>query len=362
MANAKPEIGIGIIGAGRVGALRAHLAATSPQVTFLAIADKDPARAAALAQQTEAAFHSGENRAVIEHPRVGALIVATPEGEHAEAVCMALALGKPVLVEKPLALSLDDADRILAAQARSGADLFVGYTQRLRRRFLSVKEHIEAGRLGEVMAARLCIYHSRADARQMRERSPGASPFTTSLTYVADLALWFFAPRRAVRVCALGGGGVFSEEAGGLGDYGWAIVTLEDGAAVSLGCSWILPERWPAYVASIGMDIFGSEGAVAVDDGHKDVILVSGVSTPAPDPSLEVAFLGSAMPGDWALGDFVGPMREESRLFIERVTTGREVPLCGAEAGRAVLELTLAMERSARAGGEVVALPLGREG
>ncbi|OGL67433.1 MAG: hypothetical protein A3J27_14020 [Candidatus Tectomicrobia bacterium RIFCSPLOWO2_12_FULL_69_37] len=361
MPIGKERIGVGVIGSGRIGSLRAHLAAGSPRVNFLAVSDIDPARARAVAQQAEAAFYSADNRAVIEHPEVDAVIVATPEGDHTEAVCLALALGKPVLVEKPIALTLADADRILAAQARSGADLFVGYTQRLRRRFLSVKEHIEAGRLGEVMAARLNIYHSRSDARQMRARAGGTTPFTNSLTYMADLALWFFAPRRPVRVYAVGGGEVFPDTPGGLGDHGWAIVTFEDGAAASLGASWILPAKWPAYVASMGMDLFGSEGAIAIDDGHKDVVLAvdEGLSLPgAPEP-LEVAFLGSAMPGDWAMGDFYGPMREESRLFIERAATGRAVPLCTGAEGRTVLELTVAMEKSARGGGEVVPLPLG---
>ncbi|MEK6709870.1 MAG: Gfo/Idh/MocA family oxidoreductase, partial [Nitrospinota bacterium] len=231
MPIGKERIGVGVIGSGRIGSLRAHLSAGSARVGFLAVSDIDPARAAALAQQTEAAFHSGDNRAVIGHPEVDAVIVATPEGEHTEAVCLALELGKPVLVEKPIALTLAEADRILAAQAKSGADLYVGYTQRLRRRFLSVKEHIAAGRLGEVMAGRLTIHHSRADAQQMRARAKGATPITNSLTYMADLALWFFAPRRPVRVCAVGGGEVFQDGPDKLGDYGWGIVTFDAGYA-----------------------------------------------------------------------------------------------------------------------------------
>ncbi len=341
-----------------MGTIRAHLLSSDASVNFLAISDIDPGKASALAQQTEAAFHTGDNRAVVKHPGVDALIVATPEGDHTESICMALAAGKPVLVEKPIALTLEDADRILSARARSGADLFIGYTQRLRRRFVSIKEQIEAGRLGEVMAARLSIYHSRADARQMYARSEMVSPFTNSLTYMADMALWFFAPRRAVRVYAQGGGEIFPDQPDGIGDYGWAIVTFEDGAAANMGCSWILPERWPAYICSIGMEIFGSEGSVVVDDGHRDVMMVSNRWTPSPVTGAEDAFLGSTMPGDWAQGDFYGPMRDETRLFVERVRDGRDVPLCGAEAGRDVLELTLAMERSAREGGGLVDLPL----
>ena len=121
MVIQKREVGVGLIGAGKIGSLRAHLAATSPVVNFFAVADVDPERARAVAQQNEAALHTSDNREVIEHPQVDALIVSTPEGEHAEAICMALEAGKPVLVEKPIALTLPDADRILEARAtRSG--------------------------------------------------------------------------------------------------------------------------------------------------------------------------------------------------------------------------------------------------
>ena len=355
---ARDELGVGLIGAGRMGTIRAHLLSSSAMVDFLAISDIDLEKARGLAQQTEAAFFTDDNRDVIENPDVHAVIVSTPEGEHTEAICRALELGKPVFVEKPIALTLEEADRILEVKKGSEADLFIGYTQRLRRRFVSIKEHIDAGRLGEVMSARMSIYHPRADARQMIARSPGASPFVNSVAYVADMALWFFAPRRPVRVYAQSGGDILPGQQEGIGGYGWSIVTFEDGAAANLGVSWILPEKWPAYISSMAMEIFGRDGSVVVDDSHRNVLMVSDVGTPSSVEGMEVAFLGSMMPGDWAQGDFYGPMRDETRLFIDRVATGRDVPLCGAEAGRAVLELTLAMEQSARDGGTLVELPL----
>ncbi len=58
---------------------------------------------------------------MIAHPEVNAVFVSTPEGEHAAPVCKALELGKPVLVEKPLALSLNDAEAIFKTlQATAG--------------------------------------------------------------------------------------------------------------------------------------------------------------------------------------------------------------------------------------------------
>ena len=109
-----------------------------------------------------------------------------------------------------------------------------------------------------------------------------------------------------------------------------------------------------AGVAGEGVDMCAEAAHGAFLD--RDHNFVAGDQ--AADHAVEVAFLGSQMPGDWALGDFYGPMREETRLFLERVTTGREIPLCDADTGRAVLELTLAMEKSAKAGGVVIELPL----
>src|SRR5580693_9245960 len=91
------NLGIAVVGAGRIGTLRARLAAKHPSVSFLAISDKDPARARALAEQAGANVHSGSNEEVIAHPDVTAVFVSTPEQEHTAAVCRALELGKPVL-------------------------------------------------------------------------------------------------------------------------------------------------------------------------------------------------------------------------------------------------------------------------
>src|SRR5215831_18342831 len=117
------NLGIAVVGAGRIGTLRAKLAAKHPAVHFLAISDLDPARARMLAGEAGANLHSGSNEEVIAHPDVTAVVVSTPEQEHTAAVCKALELGKPVLVEKPIALSLKDASRILDVVKRTNGNL-----------------------------------------------------------------------------------------------------------------------------------------------------------------------------------------------------------------------------------------------
>src|SRR5690606_23926228 len=117
------ELGIAVIGAGRIGTLRARLAAKHPSVRFIAIADADRARAQALAEQTGAQIHGANNDEIMVGPEVEAVFVSPPEGEHAAPVRKALELGKPVLVEKPIALSLAEADDILATLRATGGTL-----------------------------------------------------------------------------------------------------------------------------------------------------------------------------------------------------------------------------------------------
>ena len=86
---------------------------------------------------------SGSNEEVISHPDVGAVIVSTSEFAHVEPVLQAIELGKPVLVEKPIAMTLEDADRLLAAAEKYNTDLRVGYIMRYKRRYFLGKEQIQ---------------------------------------------------------------------------------------------------------------------------------------------------------------------------------------------------------------------------
>ncbi|HWI15100.1 MAG TPA: Gfo/Idh/MocA family oxidoreductase, partial [Burkholderiales bacterium] len=196
------RLGIAVIGAGRIGTLRARLADKHPSVGFLAIADIDNERARALAHQTGADYFSSDNFDVIGRPEVDAVFVSTPEGEHAAPVCRALELGKPVLVEKPLALDLRDAEKILATLKATGGSLRVGYSRRYKECFLRAKEQMLHGRLGKVVGAHARVYNSRAQAFAILKRDPHATPVLDVLTYYVDLLCWFLEGNTPVEVVA----------------------------------------------------------------------------------------------------------------------------------------------------------------
>jgi predicted dehydrogenase len=359
MSNAGAELGIAVVGAGRIGTLRARLAAKHPSVRFLAVSDKDPVRAEALAKITTADVHSHNNDDVISHPEVNAVIVSTPEAEHAAPVCKALELGKPVLCEKPLGLELRQADEILSVLRRTGGNLRVGYSRRYKECFLRAKEQMLHGRLGKVVGGMARVYNSRAQAFSILKRDPHATPINDVLTYYVDLMFWFLEGCRPVEVVARGQSGIFKQAGYSADDVNWAIVTMDDGAVLSLGISYALPLRYPTLGQSDRVELLGTDGTMIIDDDHLDHLLYSDHGVPhayVPDHRVNMAFLGSNTAGDWAVGDFWGPLANETRAWLDHLVKGQPTVHTTAEQARLNLITTLAIEQAV-ATGERVRIP-----
>ena len=226
------SLGVAVIGAGRIGTMRARLAAQHPAVNFIAVSDLHRDAAQALADRASAQFVAASNREAIEHPSVNTVIVSTSEHEHTEAVVMALALGKKVMVEKPIALKLEDADRILRALDKSTGSLHVGYSRRFKDRYLIAKEQILQGRIGKIVGGAARVFNSRSQALAMMKRNPEATPVVDALTYYVDLMNWLLEGNPAVEVFARGQGSVLKETGFNTNDVTWAIVTFADGTVV----------------------------------------------------------------------------------------------------------------------------------
>ena len=305
-------------------------------------------------------MHWRDNIEIISRPEVNAVIVSTPEGEHAAAVCKALELGKPVLVEKPIALTLEDADRILATLRQTGGSLRVGYSRRFKECYLRAKEQMVQGRLGRVVGGTARVYNSRAQAFSILKRDPHATPVMDVLTYYVDLMCWFLEGNPPVEVVARGQTGIFREAGYSAHDVTWAIVTLADGAVINLGVSYALPTRYPTLGQSDRVELLGSEGTMIIDDDHLDHLLFSEKGIPhayVPDHHVNMAFLGSNTAGDWAVGDFWGPLGNETRAWLDHLVTGSPTVHTTPEQARINLETTVAIERAV-ATGKSVRLPL----
>jgi predicted dehydrogenase len=348
-------LGIAVIGSGRIGTLRAVMAAAHPAVKFLAVSDRDPERARQLAARTGAQFHSADNLEVISRPEVNAVIVSTIELEHTLPIMQALELGKPVLVEKPLALDLAEADKIIAAVAQAGGDVRVGYSRRYKDRYLLAKEQIVQGRLGRVTGGAARVYNSRSQALQTLKRLPENSS-VSGLTYYIDVMNWLLAGNPAVEVFARGQGSVLKETGYNTNDVTWAIVTFADGAVVNFGVCYALPQHYPSLGHAARVEILGTDGVLILDDDHTDQLMYSNAGVPhvyIPDHNVNMVFLGSGTPGDWALGEFQGPVASESRAWLDYLSTGRACVLATPQDARRTLEISLAIERSLKTGAAV---------
>jgi predicted dehydrogenase len=350
------NLGIAVIGSGRIGSLRARIAAKHPSVKFLAIADQDLNKAKALAELTSADFYSSDNDEVISHPNVTAVFVSTPEGHHAAPVKKALELGKPVLVEKPLAMTLEDADDILATLKKTQGNLRVGYSRRFKECYLRAKEQMNHDRLGRIVGGNSRVYNSRAQAFSILKRDPHATPVLDVLTYYVDLMFWMLEGNKPVEVVARGQGGIFKEAGYQADDVTWAIITMADGAVINLGVSYALPARYPTLGQSDRFELLGSDGTMIVDDDHMDHILFSDRGIPhayVPDHSVNMAFLGSNTAGDWACGDFWGPLGNETRAWLDHLITGAQTMHTTPEQARLNLETTIAIERAVTTGASI---------
>ena len=357
------DLGIAVVGAGRIGTLRARIAAKHPAVQFLAISDRDPTRARSLAEQAGADLHSGDNEEVIRHAKVTAVIVSTPEQLHTEPVLRALELGKPVLVEKPIGFSLTEADAILTTLRATKGKLCVGYSRRYKECFLRAKEHMRHGRLGRIVGATARVYNSRAQAFAILKRDPHATPVLDVLTYYVDLMCWFLEGNRPVEVVARAQHGIFRQAGYGADDVTWAIVTFADGAVVNLGVSYALPANYPTQGQSDRVELLGSEGTMIIDDDHLDHLLFSDKGIPhpyVPGHTVNMAFLGSNSAGDWAVDEFWGSLGNETRAWLDHLATGAPTVHTTPEQARINLETTLAIERAVKSG-HPVRLPLQAE-
>jgi predicted dehydrogenase len=350
------RLGIAVVGSGRIGTLRARLAAKHPAVDFLAVSDVDPAKAKALAQQANANVHSADNDEVIAHPDVNAVFVSTPENEHMKPICAALRLRKPVLVEKPIALSLADAKVIMQAIKETNGTLRVGYSRRFKECFLHAKEQMLHARLGRVIGGTARVYNSRATTFSILKRDPHATPVMDVLTYYVDLMCWFLDGNSPVEVVARGQSGIFKDAGYQADDVTWAIITFADGAVVNLGISYALPARYPTLGQSDRVELLGAEGTMIIDDDHMNHILYSdrGIPHPyVPDHQVNMAFLGSNSGGDWAVGNFWGSLGNETRAWLDYLSTGNVSIHTTPEQALVNLETTIAIEESARTGQSV---------
>lgn len=150
--NASPKVNAAIVGLGRWGQslVKANVELPGSRLQFVAAATRTPAKAEEFCASRnlvlEADFH-----AVLGREDVRAVVLATPHSQHGEQIRLAAKAGKHVFVEKPLALTTDDAESAIAAARQAGIHLCVGFNRRFLPAFQLVASHAEGGSFGRAL-------------------------------------------------------------------------------------------------------------------------------------------------------------------------------------------------------------------
>jgi myo-inositol 2-dehydrogenase / D-chiro-inositol 1-dehydrogenase len=355
-------IGLAIVGAGRVGLFRGDVAARHPAVEWIGIAEKNPNRGGSVAAKIGADFVTTDHRELLARPEATCAIIATDEHLHVDPVMAAVERGLPMLIEKPLATDLAESARVLAAIEHAKLDAVVGYTQRFRRRWLAAKEKCRTGALGDVTLVTSRAFMNRLVAIDNYKRTDdpsSISPMVISGTHALDICMWCLEAKTPVEVYARSIDKVLGPLYQGI-DATAGMIMFSDGTVYHLNMSWALPVTWPAAVYSLEVGIVGTTGVLTIDDTHRDIVLA--VSKPQlegynPDTSRLVDFMGSYPPGDMALGELRGPMRDETESWLNRIALGVPTPHATAAEAHDRLMLTKALDLSAKLK-KAVPLPL----
>ena len=342
------QVEVAIIGTGWCGGIRAETCAQYPAVSAVHIAEIRPDRLAEIAKTTGAKTATTDYRELLRDPAIEVVLVcATPETTHYTIARDALAAGKHVLLEKPIALTFDEADDLIGLARKNNLKFTIGYSQRFNPKFAYVKKAIEDGTLGRPVS----VLVSRNITRSLGEKISGRiklSPAAMEATHDLDFVLWCLEPRKPVRVYAQTAFGAMREAKGpGVPDAMWMMVTMNDGVVFTVGAGWSLPPGYPNF-STTWIEFLGTEGAVVVDDTHRDVYtrtMRTGTEFPI-----------SSMPGESLGHVFAGPMAEETRHFINAVISDNAV-MVTPESARVVMEIYTAADLSAERN-EAVALPL----
>jgi myo-inositol 2-dehydrogenase / D-chiro-inositol 1-dehydrogenase len=155
------SIGVGIIGAGVMGADHARIIKTQVAGAHLvSISDADEARAREVARETGAKRAVTDPMEVINDPAVGAVLIASPDSTHADFTIACIKAGKPVLCEKPLAPTAAEGMRVIEAELSAGRRLVqLGFMRRFDPGYTEMKGLLESGRYGEALAFH-CIHRN----------------------------------------------------------------------------------------------------------------------------------------------------------------------------------------------------------
>jgi len=321
----------GIIGLGWFGEVHATTLVDMPGIELAAVSTRRPERLAEIAARYNVPRTYTDYRELLADENVDAVSITTHIDDHCQIAVDALAAGKNVLLEKPMAGTVAQCDAILAAAARSPGLFMVGHICRFDPRAALAKEAIQEGRIGRIVSMHARRNLSKAIGRQVLDK---ISALMGDGIHDADLMLWFN-PARPINVYA-------QEVHPGphkYADAGWAMFRFENDAVGVVESVWHLPESTP-YQIDARMEIIGTEGALYINCGEAGLSIHDAGGNKFPD----------TMYWPHPFEQRFGILRAELRYFADCVAQGRRPERITPAESRAAVALMAAAEQSSQSG------------
>lgn len=321
-------LGLGLIGAGRIGRVHAlNIAHRLPAARLVSVADVNRSAAEQLVDQTRNGYATDDYRHLLDDPAVDAVLVCSATDTHAQAIIDAAAAGKHIFCEKPIDHALDRIDAALAAVDKAGVKLQIGFNRRFDANYARVQRAVAEGEIGQ------------PELLHIISRDPAPPPISyikVSGGIFLDMTIHDFDMARFLMGCEVeeiyATGGVLVDPAiGAAGDLDTALVTLKftNGAFGTIDNS-----RRAVYGYDQRAEVFGSQGAIATGNNYPNTAILSTSTAIQRD-----------LPLNFFMERYTESYVNELSAFIEAIVDDKPVPVSGHD-GRVPVVMGLAAQRS----------------
>ena len=327
---------MGIIGTGIMARQHAAVLAAYHRSQVAGWVSRDPAAVEGLDGFGSTPVH-GELDALLDDESVGAVLVATPDFAHAEPTLAALAAGRHVLVEKPLATSTADARRIRDAARAAGLTVTTLYNHRWVPAYWQAHEACAGGALGRPIMAYARKNDTLHVPTEMIRWAHRTTPSFFLSSHDLDLVLWCFEDH-VVEVYATAVHGVLTGRGIDTPDAVVAQLRLSSGAVVSLEACWTYPDTFPTMTDSF-VELVFADGTIHLDRKHEQIELATHDSYRYPRNQL------AGRVGGKPSGSIAGAVQH----FVD-VVLDDQAPIVSIESSVHVTEVLVAIDESWRSG------------
>jgi predicted dehydrogenase len=346
-------IGFGIIGCGMISNFHAKAIADVEGAKLVACYDTVRAAADRLAQLTGCKAY-GDLEKMLADPAVNVVTIGTPSGAHLEPALAAARAGKHVIVEKPLEITLDRCDRIIAACDKAGTVLSTIFPSRFHDSSVTIKRALEGGRFGRLTVGDAIVkwyrtqqYYDSGAWRGTWELDGGGALMNQAIHSV-DLLTWMMGPVVEIRAQI----GLLAHERIAVEDVAMATVKFANGALGIIEASTAI---YPGYLKRI--EIHGSKGSAVMEE--EDIVKWDFAEAAPEDAAIKEKMAQKKSGGGGAADPAAIGHHGHARQFrdvVEAIRTGRKPAIDGCE-GRRSVEIILGIYKAAETG-QAVRLPL----